>query len=757
MSTTLSHTTRWEHTALVAATVILLSPFLYLFLPHATVPLPDAAPTRYVGSEKCKPCHEAVYDKWRGSHHDLAMDEANESTVLGDFDDANYTDPYNHVVSRFYRKDGKYFVFTEGPNGELGDYEISHTFGVYPLQQYLVPFPGGRLQCLNIAWDVELKQWYRLPPDHQISPDDWLHWTQRGQTWNAMCAECHSTNVTKGYDPENDTYQTTWSEMDVGCEACHGPGSRHLEWADKPPLARRRIENFGLAVAKRDLDADGQVALCAPCHSRRFQLDDNRHVNAELLDVMVPQLLNEGLYYPDGQILDEVYVYGSFTQSKMYQHGVRCSDCHDVHSLKRHKADNALCGQCHRAEIYDTPAHHFHKTRYEGKPSEGHLCVKCHMPGRYYMGIDYRPDHSLRVPRPDISQELETPNACTAQGCHADKTLAWNIEHYRKWYGETRKQHYGTVMAAGRAHAAGMDRPLIATAEDALLPAIVRATALSLLRAYPNDQSQAALAKALDDADALIRYTAIRSLEYFDAATRLKRIAPKLYDPVKAVRMEAALLLSMLPEERLRKDDRQAFRNALAEYREAMRYNADLAPQRYNLGILAQNLGKPEEAIKEYAKAMEIDERFYPAKINLAMLYNQRGDNQQAERLLREVVEQEPEMYEVSYSLGLLLAEMGRYDDAEAFLGKAAAGMNYARAYYNHGQILLALNRPDKAEHALLQALALAPQDQDAFQTLADLYLRTRQPYKAIDLASNLLHQFPQHQDAKDFLGRFEK
>lgn len=744
---------RWESIALIAAIVILLSPVLYLLKAQTVEPVPVAGPAEFVGSEKCKKCHESDYNKWRGSHHDLAMDVANETTVLGDFGDISYTDPHNNVTSRFYRKNGKFMVQTEGPDGQPGDFEITHTFGFYPLQQYLVPFPDGRLQCLNIAWDIEKKSWYRLPPYEVKDANDWLHWTRGGQTWNVMCAECHSTRLTKGYDPDTGAYQTTWFEIDVGCEACHGPGSKHLSWADKPPFARAKTENYELEVHTNSLDTTDQIKLCAPCHSRRFQLGDNLHTEGELLDVMVPQLLREGLYYPDGQILDEVYVYGSFVQSKMYQHGVRCSDCHDVHSLKRHKEKNDLCTQCHRADVYDSKEHHFHKKVHNGQPSEGHLCVKCHMPGRIYMGADYRPDHSLRIPRPDLSAELGTPNACSAQGCHADKPLSWNIEHYTKWYGETRKSHYGSIIAAGRAYHPDAEADLIHLAEDPLLPAIVRATALEMLRDYPSPASQAALAKALEDDDALLRYTAIRSLEYFDAETRLKRIAPKLYDPVKAVRMEAAMMLSRLPEEELREDDREAFKKGLDDYRSAMLYNADLAAQRYSLGNLAANLDDDPQAIVDYEKAIAIDDQFYPAKVNLAMLYNRRGDNREAEQLLREVVDQEPELYQIAYSLGLLLAEMQQYKDAEVYLGKAAAGMSgYGRVHYNHGQVLLVLDQPKQAEAALLMALSTEPRNQDFFVALVDYYLKSGQPEKARDLAINSLRQFPDHAAARELM-----
>ena len=754
----LMSTHSWERIALIAAIVILLSPALYLLKAGTMEPRSAPGPAIFTGSESCKKCHEVAYSKWRGSHHDLAMDVATEASVLGDFNNVTYDDSYNGVTSRFYRKDGKFYVETEGPDGQPGEFEVAYTFGVYPLQQYLVPFPGGRLQCLNIAWDVKKKSWYRLPPYEVKGPDDWLHWTRGAQTWNAMCAECHSTHLTKGYDPEREEYHTAWSEIDVGCEACHGPGSRHIEWADRPPLARSQTNDYALAVHTGSIDAAEQIKLCAPCHSRRFQLGDNPHMEGELLDVMVPQLLSEGLYYPDGQILEEVYVYGSFVQSKMYQRGVRCSDCHDVHSLKLHKEKNDLCTQCHRAELYDTKDHHFHKKVHNGKPSEGYLCVKCHMPGRTYMGIDDRPDHSLRVPRPDLSEKLGVPNACSAKGCHDDKPLSWNVEHYTKWYGETRKSHYGSVIAAGRAGWPEAEPNLIRLAEDPLLPAIVRATALELLRSYPSPQSHATLARALEDDDALLRYTAIRSLEYFDAETRLKRIAPKLYDPVKAVRMEAAVMLSALPPDKLRMDDREAFRKGLDEFRRAMLYNADFAPQRYNLGNLAANLGKDPEAIKYYQKAIAIDDQFYPAKVNLAMLYNRQGNNKTSEKLLREVVAQHPERYEVAYSLGLLLAEMKKYEDALVFLAKAAAGMpDYGRVHYNHGQLLLILGQPKRAQVALETALALEPANQDFFVALADCYLRSGQPDRAGSLAEDTIGRFPGHRAANELLKYMDK
>lgn len=746
------NTARWERVALVAAVLALLSPAVF-WVTRPPAPAPVEPEPAFVGSEACAKCHKTAYDKWLGSDHDRAMDVATDATVLGDFNDVSFTDPRTGFVSRFYRRDGKFLVETEGPDGRPGEFEITHTFGVYPLQQYLIPFPGGRMQCLNIAWDVDGKTWYRLPPYEVEGPEDWLHWTRAGQTWNVMCAECHSTRLTKGYDPETGEYHTTWAGIDVGCEACHGPGSKHVEWAGLPPLARKDVPDYALVAPTSALDAEGMAALCAPCHSRRFQLGDNRHSGGETLDLMIPQLLSAGMYHADGQIREEVYVYGSFLQSRMFDRGVKCSDCHDVHSLKRHKEGNELCTQCHRAEVYDSPTHHFHKREVDGRPSDGHLCVKCHMPETVYMGIDQRADHSIRVPRPDLSLSLGTPNACSSKGCHDDKSLKWNADATAKWYGEARKPHYGTVIADGRAGAKGAEGELIRAAGDPLLPAIVRATCLDLLRAYPSEASHAALARGLEDPEPLIRYTSIRSLEHFDAATRVRRIAPKLYDPVKAVRIEAAAMLSSVDEKDLRPEDREAFKRELEGYRQAMLYNADLPGQRYNLGNLAVNRGDDREAAIEYGKAIAIDDRFYPAKVNLAMLYNREGRNDEAASLLREVAVQYPELYEVHYSLGLLLAEMGRLEEAEAHLATAAAHLGgNGRVHYNHGQILLLLNRPGEAEGAFRKALSFNPRNRDAFVALANLYLKLGQPEKARALAEDALGANPDNGAASQLL-----
>ena len=758
--------TTWKAVGVIATAVIVFSIPLYIFKATHKDGFTESrqkTDAEFVGSDKCKDCHKSEYDKWKVSHHRWAMAEATDDTVLGDFNNVEFA--HLGVTSRFYRKDGKFFVTTQGIGGEIQNLEITHTFGWYPLQQYLIPFPGGRLQCLPIAWDDREKRWYHLYPDQSLTPDDWLYWTNNGQNWNGMCAECHSTDLRKNYDPESDTYQTTWSEISVGCEACHGPGSDHVKWAQLPDMARPALENDALTVNTSSLSARQQIELCAPCHSRRMSLDDNIHAHADFLDYGIPQLLSEGMYFADGQILEEVYVYGSFMQSKMYARDIRCSDCHDVHGANRIEEGNALCIQCHKASVYDTPDHHFHKRK--GEPGEpirsdsgeilfevgsGAQCEQCHMPGRDYMGIDYRPDHSFRIPRPDLSVSIGTPNACNR--CHIHKSPQWSEETMVKWYGKRRRSHYATALNAGRNRKPEAMIELIRLAEDRLYPAIVRATALMQLSFYSGAESRQALQRSLADEEALIRQTATRYLPTAGPQADLQRFAPLLYDPVKAVRIEAAQKLATVPKDRMTPEIKNKHHSALNEYVAAMERMGDFATSRHNLGNLYANLGKIEQATVNYRKAIEIDRLFYPAKVNLAMIYNNRQELDLAEELLREVVLDYPEMHEIKYSLGLLLAERKQYEEAADFLKQAAVGLpRRARIQYNLGLLLQQLNRDHAAELALQKAIDIDPDNIDFLYALADFYLKRNRWNEARRVAESMVARHPDNRIGHDILG----
>jgi predicted CXXCH cytochrome family protein len=728
------------------ATVLLLAGLWWLLqapgTPEAAAPRAASAPATpaaFVDNRQCLECHAPQATLWRSSHHAMAMAAPTAETVRGDFNDTTFT--HDGVTSRFFRRGDAYLVRTDGPDGRLADFEIAWTFGVAPLQQYLIALPGGRLQPLQIAWDSERRRWFHLLPHEKAPAGDVLHWTGRYQNANTMCISCHTTGFEKRYDAAADRFDSRWHEPNVSCQSCHGPGERHVRWALAPKAGRPEGGDRGLSVALKSATPQQQAAVCAACHSRRSELVATAVPGRTRLDQHQPALLTEGLYHVDGQQLDEVFVDGSFRQSRMYQAGVACTACHDPHAAKLKASGNAVCTQCHApqpdprypkgAGLYDSPAHHFHP---EGSP--GASCANCHMPARTYMQIQPRRDHSLRIPRPDLSVRLGTPNACNA--CHADRSPQWAADQVVRWYGPARPPHYGEVLAAARAGRPDAGGPLGALVADTLVPSIVRATALSALRGY-GDAAMAQRVSATRDADPEVRAAAADSLESAAPEQRLYTLGPLLTDPVLAVRIAAARSLSSLPAARIGPVLRPAFDAALAEYMAVQNLALDMPGARLNLATVHQNVGRLEEAERHYRQALAIDPDFTPARANLSRLLNRSGRNAEAVQVLTEGLARQPGIGELQYSLGLLLAEEGRLPEAAAALEQAATLMpGRARVQYNLGLALQQTGRRPEAERALLAARELAPDDPDPVRALAIFYTQAGRRAEALRWAERL-------------------
>lgn len=702
---------------------------------------------QFVDNALCGECHQPIFEQWRQSHHAKSMQPATPDTVLGNFNNARFT--ANGVESRFFQRDGRYFVHTEGGDGQYADFEVKYTFGFTPLQQYLLELPKGRLQAFTVAWDSVGKRWFGLYPDARIPPGDPLHWSGRRFTWNSSCAECHSTDLRLNYDPDSAGYRTSWAEINVSCQACHGPGSQHLAWARDPK--RKPQGNKGWPLDLKTLKGPAQVETCGPCHARRYSIRLDDRPGRPLLDDFMPELLGEGLYHPDGQMQDEVFNYGSFLQSKMYQKGIGCMDCHEPHTLNTRRAGNALCTGCHQpsqrtagkpaAKIYDAPSHHFHPAG-----SSGAQCVNCHAPAQTYMVVDPRHDHGFRVPRPDLSVQLGVPNACNQ--CHADQTADWASARMREWYGSGwQRPHYGSTLAAGRAGRPEALPALTALAQDRTQPAIVRATALDLLRRY-GEPARAAHAALLGDAAPLVRVLAARGLEHPRDPKHLAGLPRLLQDPVRAVRMEAARVLAATPAAVLSAQQRKALAQALEEYKAAQLAADDQPEGQANLGVLYAAMHQPEAAERAYRAAIARDADFVPAYSNLAGLYHQLGRKAEAEQMFRAGLGKAADAASqgmLHYSLGLLLAEQARLKEAAESLGQAVARLpNEPRVRYNQGLLLQKLGRFPEAETALRRASELSPQDPDPLYALVAYYLNRHRPAEALPYAERLHRDYPQ-------------
>ncbi|HIK73195.1 MAG TPA: tetratricopeptide repeat protein [Alcanivorax sp.] len=663
------------------------------------VPSPDAvapdsgglADAGFVGSETCGGCHQAQYQDWLGSHHQRAMQEATDATVLGDFDDVRL----DHGDAAVFSRDGDTFsIRVAGPDGEPRDYPVRYTFGVEPLQQYLIPLPGGRLQAFTSAWDSRPREqggqrWFALYPEGEGRATDPLHWTGLDQNWNSACAHCHSTGLRKGYDPLSDTYQTTYAEISVGCEACHGPGADHLVWAKAPGQFPERDAHHGLKLDFGD-DARGhwrydptvgevigqgpaaghlEVETCGRCHALGARIHEDVAHGQPVGDDIRVALLDPALYYPDGQIKGEVFEYGSFLQSRMFHAGVTCGNCHDPHSARLRAEGNGLCTQCHQADQYDSSSHFNHPV---GSP--GAQCVNCHMPERTYMKIDGRRDHSLRVPRPDLSVSLGTPNACNQ--CHQDQSAGWAARHIKRWSGDGDPglQRYGHALAGDQTGTPEVDPALFDLVADPTQPAIARATALT--RLGERGAGDAALfQRAASDASPLVR----RAAALHPGAARTL-----LDDPVRSVRISAAETLAssrnVLPPAQAKALDR-----TLDEYRQALALNADRPEAHVSLARLHASQGDPEAARRALEEALRLDPAFVPAAVNLADFHRAEKQDHRAAEVLRQALRHAPEAPALHYALGLLLIRQGEtraaLDELAAATRLAPGNAHYAYVY----------------------------------------------------------------------------
>ncbi len=717
----------------------------------AASPAPSPSPAKYAENGICLGCHQEEAQQWRDSHHAKAMALPTEETVRGDFRNTSFFD--RGVTARFFKRGDKFLVNIEGADGKPADFEIKYTFGLEPLQQYLIEMPGGRLQPLTIAWDGPNRKWFHLYPNEKAPPGDVLHWTGRYQTANTMCLVCHTTDYEKRYDPATDTFASRWAESNVSCQACHGPGDRHVQWetslrgAGSKPASPPR-EPHALTVDIRGADARRRTELCAPCHLRRSELMPRSAPGQPVLDNYLPGLLVERLYYADGQQLEEVYEDGSFRQSLMFQRGVTCTNCHNAHTGKLKLPGNGVCLQCHKpdpnpsfpmaAGNFDSPKHHFHK---EG--SKGARCVACHMPARPYMRIQLRPDHSIRIPRPDLSVKLGVPDACTS--CHIGKKAQWSSDAVIKWYGPVRKQgtHYGEAFAAARAGQPSGSAALAQLVANRAMPAIVRASALEQLSREPA-AGAAERIRAAQDSDAEVRTAAANGVEGLSVAQRIETLTPLLADPVRSVRTTAARNLSFLPIDQLGATARPAFQAALLEYIGTQTFALDMPGAHLNLAVVYENTGRPALAEQHYLKALKIDPDFTPARANLARLYNASSRNADAVSVLTEGLKRLPQIGELQYSLGLLLAEEKRMKEATEALAKATKLLpNRASVYYNYGLALEQMGQSGPAEKALLEAQRLDPADPTVPYALAVFYAQKGQRDEALRWAETLLSLRP--------------
>lgn len=662
--------------------LILLAVALYCCV-DSTRPA-SAVTLSYVGTEKCKTCHQNEYERYLTSDHFHAMDSASSRSVKGNFDNATFI--FHGDTTSFYKKNDHYFVRTIDSSGKKKEFAITYTFGWKPLQQYLVRFPDGRIQTLPFCWDTRPvdeggQRWFHIYGKENILPGDELFWTDINQNWNFMCADCHTTNYAKNYDFSSNTYHSTWNESKVSCESCHGPASGHIAWTDKKntedslkgfaiDLSAKKVSwvfnnEKGIAYPSHIEKNDALIETCARCHARASRVSDNYHHGASFLQTHIPSTVNTVSYYVDGQIKEEDYEYGSFLQSKMYAQGVTCMSCHDPHSMQIKTPGNALCYSCHAPEKFDVAEHTHHE-----KNSIGATCVGCHMPVTNYMVIDARRDHSIRIPRPDLSENLNTPNACNK--CHADKTAAWATKSFLQWYGDKlpKQKTYGELSQMIAKNVTGSDAAWNELMSVANYPAIIKATALENNNRFYSQRSIDQIIAQLRSTDPNLRLNALRAASPLPANITQAAVLSLLNDPVLTVRREALNVLNTYYAD-LPAADKQRF-DAVMNEAIGMERNLSDRPEGYlNQGILFAGTGKVDDAEQVYLLGIKRFPKYVSLYMNLADVYRMKQNEAKVKETLDKALQISPHSGSIHYSLALWFVRSGNRKEGVAELQKA--------------------------------------------------------------------------------------
>ncbi|MCU0093754.1 tetratricopeptide repeat protein [Pseudomonas koreensis] len=705
--------------------------------PAKPAPTVAAAPASMVDEQQCQGCHNEQVKDWQGSHHQLAMQPANAETMLGDFN--NVVVKAENETTRFSRKGDDFWVNTPGIDGKNADFKVAYTFGIAPLQQYLIEVGEGRLQALGVAWDTEKNRWFHLYPGQGVNFKNPLHWSKPSQNANFMCVECHTTGYKRNFDVASNTFASQWSSLGVGCQACHGPASNHLEWTAK----KTDLIHAGFAVDLKDKNATVEIETCARCHARRAPLGDGYTVGNRLMDDYLPSVLTRELYALDGKIKDEVFEHGSFAQSKMFDKGVRCSNCHNPHSTELKAPGNAVCLQCHntagktsvegvdgkglQAKNYDSLEHTRHTL---GQP--GSQCVDCHMPGKFYMGNDFRHDHSFSIPNPERAQKLGTPDACLT--CHQGKAGDKITAQFKLWNASTTPQapRYDETLWLIRNGQPGAAQALYEQLQRSNLPAIQRATLLAELPLYPSEQALTLATTDLKNPAPQVRENAVRAISAFlPPPERLSLLAPLLGDPVKAVRIAAARDLLSVARNGL--GSAQANWNAaIAEYEAVQKSLAERAEANLNLAMLYQASGRSSEVEGLLRTALKRDPDFYPALVTLVQWLEANGRGPEAQQLLDENLKAHPDAALLQHTRGLSLIRAGKPAEAMSPLRKAAQ-LEPQNAQYGY-VLAVALHESGKVDEACAQLEALLkqqPANRNARLSLIQWYLDSGQEPKA--------------------------
>ena len=734
----------------------------------------------YAGAQTCQSCHQSEYDQWQQSDHFKAMQTANKDTVLGDFNDIEVN--FHDIATRFFIEDGQYKLTTTNKQNKVQTFAVPYTFGFYPLQQYLVDVGEGKLQAFNIAWDSRTKEeggqrWFHLQPIEKITPEHPFFWQRHFQNWNSRCADCHTTDLKRNFEPKTNSFDTQFSEVNVACESCHGPAGQHIKLAKKGELSGQdsgfsqtlpELKNFSFSPNKPIAHADGkpnnsEINVCARCHSLRTPLTqpfanteqtyqdthnkseenyrDTHNKKALAHSANQPQQrfvddnrlewIRAPFYHANGSINEEVFVAGSFMQSKMQHAGVTCSNCHNAHTGKVKIQGNGLCLQCHQAETFNTPEHHHHTPQ-----TDGAMCVNCHMPEKTYMGVDDRRDHSFLIPDLSFNNAASEPQSCLA--CHDKTDKHWREASHKLWGSNSKVNEWKVAREHVQSLAPqGLDEA-IAFIQNPGHSYLRRASLLAALSQYRSQEGVDIALANLENDNALLRRAAVESLNILSPRARWQVLSQKLDEPSKSVRFEMARTL-VESVGQLSRSDKAKLMPLLGEYRDMLALNADSPITQLALGNLASNLGDLAVAEQAYLTAYKIEPSYIPVLIQISEFYRQQGQDEKGAGYLSKALKVEPNNAQANHALGLFKIRQKQYGQALANLKISAHSDEALPSFaYIYAVALDHQSQTNLAISELEQAHQRWPADTDVLSALISYLNKTGQTDKAQQYQSML-------------------
>ncbi|QHJ11016.1 Lipopolysaccharide assembly protein B [Paraglaciecola mesophila] len=724
---------------------------LMLLFSHTLLWAQVSKEANYVGAQACQSCHQSEYDQWRESDHFKAMQAANKGSVLGDFNDTLVT--FHDIQTRFFVENGQYKLTTTNKQNKVQTFDVPYTFGFYPLQQYLIDVGEGKLQAFNIAWDSRSKEeggqrWFHLQPIEKITPEHPFFWQRHFQNWNSRCADCHTTDLKRNFEPKSNTFATQFSEVNVACESCHGPAGQHIKLAKKGELSAQNsgfsqtlpaLKNFSFSPNNPIAHVDGkpnnsEINVCARCHSLRTPLEHpfaDSHSQQSFVDDNRLEWIRAPFYHANGSINEEVFVAGSFMQSKMQHAGVTCSNCHNAHTGKVKIQGNGLCLQCHQAETFNSPEHHHHTPQ-----TEGAMCVNCHMPEKTYMGVDDRRDHSFLIPDLSFNSASSEPQTCLA--CHDKENDHWRQKSEKVWGSNTNTNVWQTARHQVQDGAPEGLEQAIAFIHNPDNSRLRQASLLADLSLYRSQKGVDIALENLESDSTLLRRAAVESLAILSPQARWQVLSQKLDEPSKSVRFEMARLLTDSLG-LLSRSDKAKLLPLLNEYREMLEINADSPITQLAIGNLNTQLGDLAGAEQAYLTAYKIEPSYIPVLIQISEFYRQQGQDEKGASYLTKALNVEPNNAQANHAFGLFKIRQKQYGQALNNLKIAAHSDEAMPSFaYIYSVALDQQSHTNVAISELEKAHQRWPRDADVMSALISYLRKTGQNDKAQQYQSKL-------------------